>query len=190
MRGFIRIVRNFFFIAKSIRKWLAINYNEGIVPSPPVLRLSRNGSHSNNSIFRRSTPKITTSAVSEPIPEFAGACLYKQSPIKHCYSGTNFFILIVFKIFLELPRKYSLAKALTNGPIPNAVYPEREQTDQIASYSSSLSFHAIINQFYQSFTGYIEDPEEKSTAASLEAKDKENNNLSINDNNCSKKVTL
>uniref|UniRef100_A0A183C458 Uncharacterized protein n=1 Tax=Globodera pallida TaxID=36090 RepID=A0A183C458_GLOPA len=32
----MRIVRNFFFITKAVRKWLAINYNDGVIPEPPV----------------------------------------------------------------------------------------------------------------------------------------------------------
>lgn len=101
MRGMIRIVRNFFFIVKSIRKWLAINYNDGIVPNPPVQKLSRSGGNSKNSLFRRSTPKIATSAVesstfavptvSEPS---AFASIQTQSPIKHCYSS----MFVIFKL--------------------------------------------------------------------------------------------
>jgi len=36
LRAALRIIRNFFYITKGIRKWLAINYNDGIIPTPPL----------------------------------------------------------------------------------------------------------------------------------------------------------
>src|SRR5687768_9841532 len=67
-----RIIRNFFYLTKGVRKWLAIHYNEGIIPDPPM-RYGRS--------FRvaRSTPVSATS-------NGFGVSL-KQSPIERRYSG-------------------------------------------------------------------------------------------------------
>lgn len=48
------------------------------------------------------------------------------------------------------------------------VYSEHE-----FSQTSSLSFHALLNQLYQSFTGQIEDPDQKPTVENVENKNSE-----------------
>jgi hypothetical protein len=66
-----RIVRNFFYLTKGVRKWMAIHYNDGIIPKPPMSRSLR---------VARSTPM--NSCVSTA---FGGSL--RQSPIERRYSG-------------------------------------------------------------------------------------------------------
>jgi hypothetical protein len=77
LHAVLRIVRNFFYITKGIRKWLAINYNDGIIPTPPLPyggRVSR---------VSRSTPRESRL---ENDSRFNSGSL-KHSPIERRFSG-------------------------------------------------------------------------------------------------------
>uniref|UniRef100_A0A914H189 Uncharacterized protein n=1 Tax=Globodera rostochiensis TaxID=31243 RepID=A0A914H189_GLORO len=133
----MRIVRNFFFITKAVRKWLAINYNDGVIPEPPVrgVRPPR--------MARRSTPmdSCLSSQLSEGL---------KHSPIDHQYKPV---------------KNYDLATALKERHCASVGIEHRYYADSHSSdflgHSSSLSLRFLLNGLARSFIGYLEDPDEE-----------------------------
>lgn len=140
LQEFIRFVRNLYYILKMIRKWLSLNYNDGIIPDPPVARR-----RCANAQYR-STPKNTNTSSALHV-----SLLKSHSPIAKCYS--------------EPPKRYSLAQILgtksrlrCNAAHENSDFlaQSAESTTDTASYPV---FSTVMNSLLQSFTGYVQDPE-------------------------------
>uniref|UniRef100_A0A7E4W5F6 Bestrophin homolog n=1 Tax=Panagrellus redivivus TaxID=6233 RepID=A0A7E4W5F6_PANRE len=73
----IRIARNFYFILRGLRKWLAINFNDGIIPVPAVQPIRRVRAH-------RSTPRR------DAVPhDYLADMARLHSPVRPCYIGSD-----------------------------------------------------------------------------------------------------
>uniref|UniRef100_A0A914D2B8 Uncharacterized protein n=1 Tax=Acrobeloides nanus TaxID=290746 RepID=A0A914D2B8_9BILA len=133
----VRIIRNFYYITKSIRLWLAINFNDGIVPAPAISKPNFcSGTY-------RSTPRNTP-----PKNMVNESLLNAHSPIKHCYSVQ--------------PKSYSLRDIWLGKRIPICNKVLEDQTDVFLN--TSMSFSALLQDvtkklIFESFLGYVEDPE-------------------------------
>ncbi|KAL3101956.1 hypothetical protein niasHS_003365 [Heterodera schachtii] len=134
----MRIIRNFFFITKAVRKWLAINYNDGVIPEPPVrcIRPTR--------LTRRSTPMD-----SRLDSQLSGGL--KHSPIDHRYRSV---------------KNYDLATALKerhnrSGGIGIEHRYYADHSSDFLAHSSSLSLRFLLNGLARSFTGCLADPDEE-----------------------------
>ncbi|KAH7729078.1 hypothetical protein AAVH_03451 [Aphelenchoides avenae] len=85
LQHIVRFLRNLYHISKMLRKWLSLNYNDGVIPNPPVVPpLAAHMQY-------RSTPKNADQA-----DAMARLLLKTHSPISKCYS--------------EPPRSYPLGQ--------------------------------------------------------------------------------
>jgi hypothetical protein len=152
-----RIFRNFFYITKGVRKWLAIHYNDGIIPDPPLL-------YGRSSKVSRSTPRDSCLSIG-----LSGSL--KHSPIERRYSGElpsipHPFTSPTYSAIQEPANNFDLATALkeqrnrSEGMEPKYRYPDFSNSSDSFGHSS-LSFCFILNGLAQSFIGYIEDPDEE-----------------------------
>jgi len=131
---FARIIRNFFYVAKAVRKWLSITFNDGIIPPAPIKSDRKHGSSK-----AYSTPNSRASSYDE-----FGKAL-KPSPIEHRYSDQG--------------KDYSIVMALKERN-KSVEGDHLYYSDSDFLGHSSMSLRTILKSLYQSFTGSIEDPDE------------------------------
>lgn len=171
LQEFIRFVRNLYYILKMIRKWLSLNYNDGIIPDPPVARR-----RCANAVDTRRLKRHIMQIVALAVPFYAqehehfecAACLSAQVSfanrkvlLRYLLKSETFLQCVVS----EPPKRYSLAQILgtksrlrCNAAHENSDFlaQSAESTTDTASYPV---FSTVMNSLLQSFTGYVQDPE-------------------------------
>jgi len=137
VRALARIIRNFFFIIKAVRKWLSIQFNYGIIP-PSAIRTG----YGNDTGNKRSTPK--GQARNSHLDERSANGSLKQSPIEHCYT--------------EPSRTYGIVAALQDRERIDLCNPHVYDSSDFLGHSS-LNLKSMLHSFYEGLVGIIDDPD-------------------------------